>query len=142
MSTGMKIYAAALLALVAVILGQWLWVPGDVRALNQQLAADDYLAAYPYTFRVLSLEGSEGSKTAVVSSPRSARMSVPQMIGAIVPELANASVTSEAFLNAQQELADHQAHAAALIQAAPGIQRIRWQLDRGWLQAHGIQVAE
>ncbi len=138
MTKGMKIYAAFLLLVLGIILVNWLWVPGNVRAINNQLADDPYLASYPYQFRVLRIEGN----TAVVSTPRSAAVPVPQMIGAIDPQLANASVSSDAYLTAQQELADHQAHAAAAITATPGISRILWELDRSWLRANGIQWPE
>lgn len=138
MKTGMKIYTAALLLLVGAILFNWLWVPGNVRTLNQQLAGDAYLAAYPYQFRVLSIEGS----TATVSTPRSALVPVPLMIHAVAPQLGNFSLSDEAYLTAQQELADHQSHAAQVILADDAIQRIDWQLDRAWLKANGVQWQE
>ena len=138
MSKGMKIYAVVVALIIAALLANWLWVPGDVRAINRQLAADEYLAAYPYPFRVLRIEG----QTAVVSTPRSAVVSVPQMIKAIDPALDGASINDPAYLQAQQALADHQAYAAAKVVETETIKQVIWELDRSWLRAHGIEWVE
>ena len=136
MSRGDKTSITGLLLLAALLLFTWLYVPAEVRALNDILEADETLSSYAYPFRVLSVEG----ETAVMSSPRSVDVPVPIMIHAIDPALAGVSISEPAYQQAQQTLADHQAHAAALVTATDGINRIRWQLDTIWLQQHGIAV--
>ena len=136
MSRGDKISIAGLLLLAAFLLFKWLYVPAEVRALNNILEADETLSSYAYPFRVLSVEG----ETAVMSSPRSVDVPVPIMIHAIDPALEGVSISEPAYQQAQQTLADQQAHAAALVAATDGINRIRWQLDTIWLTQHGVAV--
>jgi len=138
MTTGMKIYAGILLTIILGFIVNWMWVPGDVRAINSKLSADEYLADYPYHFRVLRIDGS----TAFVTTPRSPIVPVPKMIKAIDPDLEGVSISSDAYIEAQQGLADRQAHAAGIIMQSSGIKQISWELDRSWLRANGIQWIE
>jgi len=108
----------------------------EVRQLNARLAADPMLAAYPYPFRVLRLQDT----SAVMSSPRSAQMSVHRMISAIDPGLENIAVDDSRFRVAQQRLAEHQAHAAELVLQSDRVDDIEWELDTRWLSEHGIAV--
>jgi hypothetical protein len=133
---GTKIYAAVLSALVLALVFAAEYQPSKVRELNRQLAADAQLASYPYPFRVLRIEG----KTAVMASPRSADMPVQRMIGALDPSLARRAGDDPDFLRAQQQLADRQAQARALVLADAAIESVRWELDTDWLRRHGIQV--
>jgi hypothetical protein len=110
----------------------------EVRQLNARLAADAMLAAYPYPFRVLRLQDT----SAVMSSPRSAQMSVHRMISAIDPGLENIAVDDPRFRAAQQRLAEHQAHAAELVLQSDKVDDIEWELDTRWLSEHGIVVKQ
>lgn len=107
-----------------------------VMKLNDLLAADAELAAYPYQFRVLELE--EG--VAQLSSPRSAQMSALQGLRVMFPDLANVSIDSQRMTEAQQQLAQVQSHAAALVMSQEGVERVTWVLDERWLANHGIHV--
>jgi len=137
MDRGTRIYAAALAGLVLALTLAALYQPTEVRRLNRLLADEPALADYAYPFQVLSVKG----RTAEMSSPRSAEMPVQRMIGAIRPELKNAPVDDPAYLRAQQELADHQARAKALVLSDPDIDSVRWVLDESWLARRGIQVS-
>ena len=134
MTRGMQIYAAALLALIVFLFFKLVYVPGDVRALNQQLQADKYLADYPYQFKVLRIENGK----ATMNSPRSASVSVPEIIAVIDPALDGVSIEDERYQEAQQGLADRQAHAHQLVISDPDIKGVYWELDEAWLRKHGV----
>ncbi|WP_221794877.1 hypothetical protein [Oceanobacter mangrovi] len=138
MSRGMQFYSVFVAMLVILVLFKWLYQPGDVRSLNDLLAQDSYLSEYPYHFHVIRVENG----TAVMSSPRSAAVSVPEMISAINPELANVSISDPRYQQAQQQLADHQSYARALVLGAEHVSAVQWQLDVGWLKANGIFVPD
>lgn len=107
-----------------------------VAQLNDLLEADDQLAAYPYQFRVLSLENG----VAGMSSPRSAQMSAIQGLRIMFPELVNASAVSSQMMAAQEELARVQSHAGKLVGEQPDVRRVQWILDERWLAEHGVFV--
>lgn len=134
MTRGMQLYAVGLLALIVYLFFKMVYVPADVRALNQALSQDAYLADYPYPFRVLRIENA----TATMSSPRSANVSVPEIIAAIDPSLDGIDLTDERYQTAQQALADHQAHAHELVVSDPDIARVTWELDEIWLRKQGV----
>ncbi len=134
MTRGMQIYAAALLALIVFLFFKLVYVPGDVRALNQQLQADKYLADYPYQFKVLRIENGKATMT----SPRSANVSVPEIIAVIDPTLDGISIEDERYQQAQQGLADRQARAHQLVISDPDIKGVYWELDEPWLRKHGV----
>ncbi len=135
MDRGTRLYSIFLIAIVVMLVFVALYKPARVRALNEILENDASLAAYPYQFRVLSVKNG----IAVMSTPRSTSMPVQRMIGAIYPQLRQIPVTDPAYLQAQKELAEHQALARSLITADPAINDVRWSLDHTWLVQHGIQ---
>lgn len=116
----------------------WWFASLDFRAgeLSDLLEADDTLAAYPYTFKVLSLENG----VAQMSSPRSAQMSAIQGLRILFPQLENASAVSDEMMAAQEELARIQSRAAKLIGEQPDVRHVRWVLDEQWLSSHGVYV--
>lgn len=134
MTRGMQIYAAALLVLVVFLFIKLVYIPADVRAVNQRLNNDQSLADYPYQFRVLRIDNGK----AYISSPRSANVSVLEIIRVIYPELADVSVTDERFQEAQKELVEHQALAHVLVMSAPEVSSVGWQLDEAWLRNNGV----
>jgi hypothetical protein len=137
MDRGIKIYAYILAGLMLALTFVVLYQPAKVRDLNAMLDSDPQLADYPYPFRVLRFE----SGTAEISSPRSSRMPVQHMIGAMYPKLGNRPVDDPQYLRAQQSVADHQARVKRLVLDDPEVSNIRWQLDETWLDRHGIQLA-
>lgn len=131
-----KIFPTVMVLLVLSVIVTQCYVPTEVRALNKKLASDDYLNQYPYHFKVLTLENG----VATMSSPRSSRVSVPEMIGTIVPELKNPSLDDPRYLKAQKDLADHQAYARRLVIEDIKVKSVRWRLDKRWLRERGIMV--
>jgi len=134
MTRGMQFYAIGLLAVIVFFFFKLVYVPGDVRALNQQLSKDEYLADYPYQFRVLRIENGK----ATMNSPRSASVSVPEIIAVIDPALEGVSIEDERYQKAQQGLADRQARAHQLVISDPDITGVYWELDEAWLRKRGV----
>ncbi|WP_303903506.1 hypothetical protein [Thiohalomonas denitrificans] len=135
MDRATRIYAWFLLAVGIAWLIWALYEDPQVSAINDVLSQDTELATYPYPFRVLRVEGN----TAVVSTPRSPQVPVARIIGILYPAVAGQSVQSPAFQQAQMDLAKHQQRAKAVITIQPGIDAVRWELDRRWLAGHGIE---
>lgn len=131
-----------LLIVLAICLGLALlwWSKQDPQLdhLNNVLAADAELQAYPYHFRVLRVENG----TAVISSPRSSQQSVLDFLKRIRPNLDLRNPDSEAVIAAQKELAHVQEKAAEHIRAQPGIRDTGWELDRNWFMQHGINLQQ
>ncbi len=124
---------------VLVLAGSLWWLAsldGRVRDLNAMLYDNEFLASYPYQFRVIEINAS----IAVMSSPRSAQLSAIQGLRAMYPELRNESPVSDRMMSAQEDLARHQSLAAKLVMEHPDIERVQWRLDEAWLQSHGIVV--
>jgi hypothetical protein len=131
-------YAIGLAIAVAALVAIWIasaWHP-RVRVLNQLLQADPYLSAYPYHFRVLSLEHG----IATMSTPRSFDFPVIRFLAIIHPELARAAPDDPQMMAAQQDLVNHQKKAQALISRQPDVKAVRWQLDTEWLSNHGVRL--
>lgn len=124
----------------ALILAGALWwilnLDFRVGELNDLLEADETLADYPYTFKVLSLENGVAS----MSSPRSAKMSAIQGLRIMFPELENASAVSAEMMAAQKQLASTQSRAGKLIGEQEDVRRVLWVLDERWLASHGVYV--
>lgn len=129
-----------LYVLVALVLVGFVWwlssLDFRVRELNDLLKADAELAAYPYPFRVLSLE----KGVAQVSSPRSAKLSAIQSLRVMYPELQHSSAVSDKMMAAQEELARVQSYAGGLVKSQEDVNAIRWVLDQRWLANHGVNV--
>lgn len=129
-----------LYVLGAVLLAAVVWWVANldfrVGELNDLLESDSELAAYPYEFRVLSLENG----VADMSSPRSAQMSAIQGLRILFPALENASAISSEMMAAQEQLARVQSRAGKLVGEQPDVRRVRWVLDESWLSSHGVYV--
>ncbi len=124
---------------VLALLGLVWWLSSiDYRAreLNQLLAKDPALSAYPYQFRVLSLDNG----VAAITSPRSSEVSVIQGLRILFPELQDASPVSEAMMEAQTRLARMQSRAASLVTGENDVEGVKWVLDRRWLTNNGVQL--
>ncbi|MBE0485540.1 hypothetical protein [Marinobacter sp.] len=114
---------------VAALFVSWIgWRGFEVISLNNQLMADTSVASYPYQHRVLRVEGG----TAVISSLRSHSVSTQQAVSAVFPSMRHLADTHRDWQKAERELAQVQARAGDVVLAAPGIERIRWELDENW----------
>ncbi|WJW76351.1 hypothetical protein QVG61_04450 [Thiohalobacter sp. IOR34] len=131
---GTKIYALLLASITLVLLGYWA-LGGDPRVeqLNRLLQADAGIAAYPFPFRVLRMQGD----TAVVSSPRSAEVSVLHALAILEPSLARLDADDPRVIAAQKRLARIQARVRQRLLQAPEVKAVRWELDRAWFRQHG-----
>lgn len=122
-----------------VIVGFLLWLSNldpRVGELNDILESDEQLAAYPYQFRVLSLD----QGVARMTSPRSAQMSAIQGLRIMFPELEGKSPVSPEMIAAQERLASIQTRAAVLIKAQEDVRSVRWTLDERWLARNGVYM--
>jgi hypothetical protein len=127
---------------VIFVLGTFYWfgVRTDprVEALNQALndIGSPALQSYPYSFRVKRLDAG----VAVMMTPRSFEVPVYRMIAAIYPNLSGKAANDPDFVAAEKELAQIQSEARQIILKQPGVTSVKWELDRGWLIAHNIQI--
>lgn len=123
------------------LLGLFWWLNSldfRVSEINDLLEADAELLAYPYPFRVVSLD----KGVAQVSSPRSAKLSAIQSLRVMYPQLQQSSIMSDEMMAAQQELARVQSYAAKLVKSQEDVSVVRWVLDERWLANHGVRVDE
>ncbi|MCB1958412.1 MAG: hypothetical protein KDG55_22280 [Rhodocyclaceae bacterium] len=107
----------------------------ELNALIEQQASP-LLRDYPYPFRVLRVEES----TAIMGTPRNVDVPAFRFLGLVYPDLNVRNPQDPDFIAAQATLAGAQTEARAIVENAPGIQSVRWELDRHWLTAHGIDV--
>jgi hypothetical protein len=123
--------------LAVVVLAMLVWVfyeDPQVAALNKRLEVDAGLAAYPYRFRVFSLEDG----VAVMGTPRSAEFPAFRALGILFPELANREQDDPELMQAQQEMASLQDRARTIVLSSDDVTRVRWKLDSDWLTKQGI----
>jgi hypothetical protein len=129
-----------ILAMFALAAIYWFGLRTDpkVDALNQaiQQTGSHALLDYPYEFRVTRLNAGE----AIMGTPRSAEVPVYRMIGAIHPNLSGRSPNDPDFVAAEKEMAQIQSEARQIVLGQPGVTSMRWELDRNWLIANGIQL--
>jgi hypothetical protein len=129
-----------LIALLLVYALDWFIQRPDsrTRALNAAIAAQAsaHLRDYPYPFRVLRMQ----EDTAIMGTPRSRNVSVTRVISILYPDIDVLNTDDPAFIAAQKALAGAQSEAMAIVQAQPGVAAVRWEIDRHWLGAHGVDV--
>lgn len=94
------------------------------------------LKNYPYKFRVLKVNG----KVAYLSTPRSVQVPAFRMLGVLYPDVDVKNQNDPAFIAVEQLLGAVQSEARLIVLAQPGIEDVRWELDRDWLTAHYIEV--
>jgi hypothetical protein len=131
-------YSIGLIGATLVLLGFWLyslWTP-RVWELNDLLAAEPVVAAYPYAFRVTKFNDG----IATLSTPRSFAFPAIRFLPILEPELANLAQDDPRMVAAQQRLIDAQQRAMELVQSQPDVRGVRWELDIAWLADHGVQV--
>lgn len=131
-------YAIGLGVVIAALAVVWIlssWDPGASR-LNELLARDPELAAYPYPFRVESLKDG----VATLKSPRSFEVPVIRFLAVIDPQLAGKEADHPDVMAAQAALAQHQKRAQAIVEGQPEVKAVRWVLDRAWYAARGVTL--
>lgn len=134
---GTKIYAAVLGGFLLLGLLIWLFTL-DFRLgeIDRMLQQDADLAAYPYTFKALAIQG----RTAIMSSPRSTQVPAVRFLSIIKPQLANKSEQDPAVIAAQKELGELQSKVRKLVQSREDIDNVRWRIDKDWYADRGIMV--
>ena len=110
------------------------------RELNRALAseASQKLKDYPYQFRVLRVEGT----TAVLTTPRNCDVPGLRMLGVLCPDVNVKDANNPAFIAVEHLLGQVQDEARDIVLAQPGIEQVRWELDKPWLHRKGIDVPE
>jgi hypothetical protein len=134
---GTKIYAGILGSILLIGVIFWLFSLdfrlGEIDDLLQQ---DHEIAAYPYKFKALKINGT----TAVISTPRSNRMPAVQFLAIIKPSLAHKTDQDPAMIEAQKELGALQSKVRKLILTRDDIEQVRWVLDKQWYTDRGMLV--
>ncbi len=142
MALKLKTWQWALVALVLALVADWFMQrpDGRTRVLDTALRelGSPQLKAYPYRFHVLRVEGD----TAVVATPRNFDVPAFHALSALYPGLNVKNNNDPAFIKAQQDLGAVQGEARAIVLSRPGIKSMRWELDKPWLTAHGIDVPD
>ncbi len=134
---GAKIYIGILGGiLLAGLAARLLTLDFRLGEINEMLLQDPEIAAYPYTFKALEIQG----RTAVMSSPRSTAVPAIRFLGIIKPRLANKSEQDPELIAAQKELGALQGKVRELVVDRPDIDKVRWQLDKQWYADRGIPV--
>ncbi|HCZ17432.1 MAG TPA: hypothetical protein PL117_08045 [Accumulibacter sp.] len=96
------------------------------------------LKSYPYQFRVMKVDG----KTAFISTPRNVEVPAFKALAVLYPEIDTMNANDPAFIAVQTLLGEVQAEARSIVLSQPGIDDVRWELDREWLAAHYIDVPQ
>ncbi|QID17573.1 glutamate-ammonia-ligase adenylyltransferase [Nitrogeniibacter mangrovi] len=129
-----------LIAFVLIYALDWFMQRPDseARALNDAIAAQgsEALKHYPYPFRVLRVDKGK----AIMATPRSFEVPATKVISILFPGVNVLDNNDPAFIAAQQELARLQSEARDIVAAQPGVGSVRWEIDRQWLGAHGVDV--
>ena len=131
-------YTVGLGVVLAALAVAWIlssWDPGASK-LNALLASDAELAAYPYPFRVESLNDG----VATLKSPRSFEVPVIRFLSVIEPRLAGKDANHPDTMAAQAALVHHQKRAQEIVERQPEVKAVRWVLDRDWYAARGIKI--
>jgi hypothetical protein len=137
-----KSWQWVLLVLVMLVALDWAIRRPDARtrALNEVLEtrASAQLKSYPYRFEVLRVEGT----TAVISTPRNFDSPAFRFLGVLYPDINVKDHNNPAFIKVEKLLGQVQDEAKDIVLAQPGINDVRWELDRNWLRRHGIEVMD
>ena len=131
-------YSIGLGALVFALVAFWIysvWSP-RVWEINDLLESDPLISAYPYQFRLRSLENG----VATISTPRSFDVPAIQFVAIVQPGLAGLAQDDPRMIAAQQKLVDAQKRAMGLVQAQPDVKTVAWELDVRWLEDHGVHA--
>ena len=129
-----KVYSIILATVAVFVLFQVFYESPAVSRLNSQLAGNGDVAAYPYPFRVLSLDDG----VATMGTPRTAGFAAHRALALMYPHLEGQQPDSPAMLEAQQELARVQGIARGIVESSDEVRRVTWELDERWLRGQGV----
>jgi hypothetical protein len=133
----MSKYNLFLITIVVAFIGNWIWNYNPrVGELNDLLSEDVELANYPYQFSVIELK--DGN--AIMSSPRSAQVSVLKFLSIVKPELRNMDSDSPEVIAAQKELAKLQSKAKKIILMQADVNQVVWRIDKSWFASYGVYL--
>jgi hypothetical protein len=133
----MSKYNLFLLTIAVAFIGNWIWNYNPrVGELNDLLSEDTELANYSYQFKLMELK--DGN--AVMSSPRTAQVSVLRFLSIVKPELANKNSDSPEVIAAQKELAKLQSKAKKLILSQADVNHVIWKIDKSWFASYGVYL--
>ncbi|MDX1589943.1 MAG: hypothetical protein R3296_13475 [Oleiphilaceae bacterium] len=123
--------------IVATLFATWLgWRGVTVINLNNAIQSNEQLAAYPYPFRVLRVEG----QTAVMSTLRSPSVATGEAMKTLFPSLANHQPHSRELQRVEREFARLQALASEVVLERAAVRRVRWELDENWYYLNGMAL--
>lgn len=127
------------LGLTCVLALDWFVQRPDARArqLNDAIEsrASPQLKNYPYRFRVLRMDGT----IAVMATPRNVEVPAFKALGVLYPDVDVHNPNDPAFIAVERTLGEVQAEARTIV-LAQGVSGVRWELDRPWLNAKGIDL--
>jgi len=130
-------YSIVLGVISIAVLFWLLYEDPQISDLNDLLEADTQIVNYPYRFQVLGLQNS----IATMSTPRSSGFPVHRALGLLFPRLAARAQDNPDVMKAQQELAEIQKRAKAIVIESGKAKSVRWELDKNWLIQHGVQFS-
>ena len=136
-----KSYWAIIVLLFLVWLDWYIRAPdAQARRLTEVIATQGSakLKDYPYKFWVMRVDG----KTAVLSTPRNFEVPAFKALGVLYPDINTKDANDPKFIAAEHLLGEVQSEARAIVLAQPGIEDVRWELDRIWLKTKFIDVPE
>ncbi len=137
-----KSWQWVLIVMALLVALDWAIRRPDVRTreLNHILEtqASQKLKDYPYQFQVLRVEGT----TAVMTTPRNVDVPAFRLLGVLYPEINVKDANNPAFIAVQNQLGRMQDEAKDIVLAQPGIEQVRWELDKQWLRRKGIEVPD
>ena len=129
-------YSIILGIIVLVVLVWALYEDPLVSDLNDLLEQDSEVVGYPYQFQVLRFQNG----VAIMSTPRSSAFPVHRALGILFPNLASRAQDNPDLMQAQQELARRQKRAKTIVMESGKVNSVRWELDKNWLNQHGVQL--
>ena len=129
-------YSIILGIIVLVVLVWALYEDPLVSDLNDLLEQDSEVVGYPYQFQVLRFQNG----VAIMSTPRSSAFPVHRALGILFPNLASRAQDNPDLMQAQQELARIQKRAKTIVMESGKVNSVRWELDKNWLNQHGVQL--
>lgn len=127
-------YLIGLATVGAIVLLVVLYEAPVIGRLNDRLAADADVAAYPYRFRVLGLDDG----VAAMGTPRSPDFSAHRALMILFPELRHEPLDSPLLVAAQKEMARVQFIAKDIVEQSADVERVTWILDEAWLRSNGV----
>ena len=68
-------------------------------------------------------------------------MAMAMQVPAAQAQGAMPKIVQDNMMKAQQELAEIQKRARAIVMASGKVKGVRWELDKNWLTRHGVQFS-